>query len=242
MSKARKALLGGLSILLAAGALALAAGTGAAATQSGGSHAEAATKKKCKKGFVKKVVRHKRTCVKAGKKCKKGLVKKHRRCVRKPPAPPSPAPPSPTPPSSTPAPPSSTPPPPGPAAPAWADGRWRGSYAENGVELLFNVSGAKLYTGGFDDFYIDAACSDGSFDPDAISPVQAAIAANGDFSGDGVFSPGFGQQIPWRVSGHIAGKSITDGSFIVGPYNDFFGHECVGVTQFSGQWIAAYTL
>ena len=121
------------------------------------------------------------------------------------------------------------------------DGRWAGHYAENSVDLRFNVVGSRLYTGGFDDFFIPAACSDGSFDSSAIGPVQASIAANGDFAGSGVHSPGFDQQIPWQLSGHIAGKSITGGAFTVGPYTDFYGHSCGGTTHFTGQWIAAYT-
>jgi hypothetical protein len=129
-----------------------------------------------------------------------------------------------------------------PTAPPWDDGRWAGHYAENSVDLRFNVVGSRLYTGGFDDFFISAACSDGSFDSSAIGPVQASIAANGDFAGSGVHSPGFGQQIPWQLSGHIAGKSITGGAFTVGPYTDFYGHTCGATTHFTGQWIAAYTL
>jgi hypothetical protein len=102
--------------------------------------------------------------------------------------------------------------------------------------------GGRLYTGGFDSFFISAACSDGSFDSSAIAPVQASIAANGDFAGSGVYSPGFGQQIPWQLSGNISGKAITEGTFTAGPYTDFFGHSCGGTTHFTGQWIAAYTL
>lgn len=147
------------------------------------------------------------------KKCKKGFVKKRKRCVRK-----------------------------RPAGMAWAEGRWAGHYAENGVELRFNVLGGRLYTGGFDSFFIYAACSDGSSDPSAIAPVQAMIASNGNFAGSGVYSPGFGQQIPWQVSGHISGRSITGGTFTAGPYADFSGNSCGGTTHFTGQWIASYTL
>ena len=125
---------------------------------------------------------------------------------------------------------------------AWAEGRWAGHYAENGVELLFNVVGGRVYTGGFDSFFIHAACSDGSFDPSSIAPVQASIASNGNFAGSGVYSPGFGLQIPWQLSGHISGKSITGGTFTVSPYNNSFGYSCSGTTHFTGQWIASYTL
>jgi hypothetical protein len=237
MREARKTVAGVLAaLLLATGASAVPASFAIAASDGSGSRSAADAKSKCKKGFVTKIVRHKQTCVEAKKKCKKGFVKKKRACVRKrrtaptgtaPTAPTGPAPTAPT--------------GPGPSAPAWDEGRWRGFYAENGVELLFNVVGGRLYTGGFDSFFISAACSGGSVDSSAIAPVQASIASNGDFAGSGVYSPGFGQQIPWQLSGHISGKSITGGTFTAGPYTDFFGNSCVGTTHFTGQWIAAYT-
>jgi hypothetical protein len=225
----------GVTLLLAMGALAPADSAVAAAKDSSSPTAVAA-KKKCKKGFVKK----KGKCVKA-KKCKKGYARKvvrHKRvCVKKrrtnvaPTAPAAPT-----------APTSIGPPAQAPAGPAWSEGRWRGYYSDNGVELLFNVVGPRLYTGGFDSFFVDAACDGGGIDPDAVAPVQASISPNGDFSGSGVYSPGFGQQIPWQVSGHIWGKSITGGTFTVGPYTDFYGGSCSGTTHFTGQWIANYTL
>ncbi len=196
------------------GAVALLLATGALATAAGSAPAAADAAGS-------------RAAVEAKKKCKKGFVRRKQTCVRKRTAPAVPPP--------------AAPAGPGPAAPAWDDGRWRGSYAENGVELLFNVSGGQLYTGGFDSFFIHAACSDGSFDPSAISPVRATIAASGDFAGSGVYSPGFGQQIPWQLSGHLAGKAITAGTFTAGPYTDFFGNTCGGTTHVTGQWIAAYT-
>jgi hypothetical protein len=240
MRKARKCVFGVLTLLLATGALAVPAGSASAASDGSGSRSAVEAKKKCKKGFVRK----KQRCVKAKKKCKKGfvrkIVRKKQTCVRKRrTAPTRPAPTAPTAPGPT------APTAPGPTAPtarAWDEGRWRGHYAENGVELLFNVLGGRLYTGGFDSFYIEAACSGGSFDPSAIAPVQATIASNGDFAGSGVYSPGFGQQIPWQLSGHISGRSITGGTFTAGPYADFSGNSCSGTTHFTGQWIAAYTL
>jgi hypothetical protein len=233
MRKARKVVFGVLTLLLATGALAVPAGSANAASDGSGSRSAVEAKKKCKKGFVRK----KQRCVKARKKCKKGFVRKKQRCVKeRPTAPTGPGPTAPTGPGPT------APTGPGPTAPAWDEGRWRGHYAENGVELLFNVLGGKLYTGGFDAFFIHAVCSDGSFDPSAIAPVQATIASNGDFTGSGVYSPGFGQQIPWQLSGHISGKSITGGTFAAGPYADFSGDSCGGTTHFTGQWIAAYTL
>jgi hypothetical protein len=239
MQRASKAVACVLAALLVA-TVACALPAGSATAASAGSGAVGA-KRKCQKGFVRKG----RACVAARKTCKKGFVRKKPTCVRKrrttPTGPVATAPPGPgttAPTGSGPA----TPTAPGPAVPAWDDGRWRGHYAENGVDLLFNVVGGQLYTGGFDSFFISAACSDGSFDSSAIAPVQASIASNGDFTGSGVYSPGFGQQIPWQLSGHISGKSITAGTFTAGAYTDFSGNTCGGTTNFTGQWIAAYTL
>ena len=234
MRKAREGVAGVLAaFLLATAALAVPAGSAIAASDGGRSRTAVDAKKKCKQGFVRK----KQTCVAAKKKCKKGFVRKKQTCVRKRRT--APAGPSPTAPTGP-----GTAAPTGPAAtaPSWDDGRWRGHYAENGVELLFNVLGGRLDTGGFDSFFISAACSGGSFDSSAIAPVQASIASNGDFAGSGVYSPGFGVQIPWQLSGHISGTSITGGTFTVGPYTNTFGNSCGGTTHFTGQWIADYTL
>ena len=242
MRMARKALVGGLAaLLLAAGASAVPAGSAIAAPGESGAPSAVAAKKKCKKGYVRKTVKRKQKCV------------KKRRTAPTHPAPTAPTTPGPTAPTSpapaaptTPGPAAPTTPGPtaptnpGPTAPAWNEGRWAGHYAENSVELLFNVLGGQLYTGGFDDFFVDANCPGGVFnpDPDLISPVQASIASNGDFSGSGVYQ----SRIPWQLSGHISGKSITGGTFTVGPYNDFSGVSCSGTTHFTGQWIASYTL
>ena len=219
----------GVTLLLAIGALALPANSAIAAANGSSSPTAVAAKKKCKKGFVKK----NRKCVKA-KKCKKGyarkVVKNKRLCVVKRRT--NVAPTAPT---------TTGPPAHAPAAPAWNDGRWRGYYSDNSLDLLFNVVGGRLYTGGFDSFFVDAACDGGGIDPANVAPVQASISPNGDFSGSGVYSPGFGQQIPWQVSGHISGKSITGGTFTVGPYTDFYGGSCSGTTHFTGQWVADYT-
>ena len=248
MQKARKAVFGVLAtLLLAAVPFAVPAGPAIAATNGSGTPSAAAAKKKCKKGYVRKTVRKKQKCVK-----KRRTAPTHPRRPRPPPADRAhepradrahepradrahdPAPAAPTAPAPT------APTNPGPTAPAWNEGRWAGHYAENGVELLFNVLGGQLYTGGFDDFFVDANCPGGVFnpDPDLISPVQASIASNGDFSGSGVYQ----SRIPWQLSGHISGKSITGGTFTVGPYNDFSGVSCSGTTHFTGQWIASYTL
>jgi hypothetical protein len=232
MRNAQKAAFGVLTLLLATGAIAVSSGAALAASGGGSSPTAVVAKKRCNKGFVTKIVRHRQRCVK----------KRRPPTAPKPaapivPGPPAAAPTPPTPPTAT------APAPPAPPPPAWDDGRWRGFYSEDGsVDLLFNVLAGRLYTGGFDSFFINAACSDGSFDPSAISPVQASIASNGDFAGSGVYSPGFGMQIPWHLSGHISRRSITGGVFTVDPYTDFFGDSCGGTTHFTGQWIAAYTL
>jgi hypothetical protein len=221
----------GVTLLLAMGALALPANS-AIAAPNGNSSTAVAAKKRCKKGFVKK----KGKCVRA-KRCKKGyarkVVKHKRLCVKKQRTNVAPKAPTTTGPTAQ--------APAAPAAPAWSDGRWRGYYSDNSVELLFNVVGGRLYTGGFDSFFVDATCDGGGIDPADVAPVQASISPNGDFSGSGVYSPGFGQQIPWQVSGHISGQSITSGTFTVGPYANFGGGSCSGTTHFTGQWVADYT-
>jgi hypothetical protein len=248
---ARKSLFGVLATLvLAAGASALPAGSAIAAPGGSGSPSAVAAKKKCKKGYVRKIVKKKQKCVKKRRTAPTGAGPTGPTNPGStaptnpgPTAPTNPGPTAPTNPGPTaPTNPGPTGPTnPGPTGPAWSEGRWRGFYAENGVELLFNVLGGKLYTGGFDDFFVQADCPGGDSDPVPVSPVQASIASNGDFSGSGVYSPGFGQQIPWQLSGHISGTSITGGAFTVGPYKDFFGHSCGGTAHFTGQWIAAYT-
>ena len=238
MQRARKAVFGVLAtLLLAAVPFAVPAGPAIAATNGSGAPSAAAAKKKCKKGYVRKTVRKKQKCVKKRRTAPTAPTSPGPTAPTNPgptPAPTNPAPAAPT----TPAP--TVPTNPGPTAPAWNEGRWAGHYAENSVELLFNVLGGQLYTGGFDDFFVDANCPGGVFnpDPDLISPVQASIASNGDFSGSGVYQ----SRIPWQLSGHISGKSITGGTFTVGPYNDFSGVSCSGTTHFTGQWIASYTL
>jgi hypothetical protein len=128
----------------------------------------------------------------------------------------------------------------GGAGAAWVDGRWQGTYAENATNLAFNVVGNRLYTGPFDSFFIYANCAGaGGSDPSAVGPVEASIAGNGDFSGSGTYNTGF-TQIPWTISGHIAGKSITGGTFSV-SYTNTFGDPCSGTTHFTAQWYGPYT-
>lgn len=141
-------------------------------------------------------------------------------------------------------------PPPSPAAP-WADGRWQGTYAENNVDLAFNIVGTRLYTGPFDAFYIDATCRNvdpGYTGPNqvytnahAIEPVEAAIGGDGRFSGSGTYRPGPSTTIPWTISGRVSGKSLTDGAFSVN-YTDGYGNPCSGTTRFTAAWYGDYTL
>jgi hypothetical protein len=240
MRTAKKAVGGVLATLvLATGVFAVPAGSAIATSDGSGSPSAVAAKKKCKKGYVRK----KKRCVKKTRKAPTGSgptaptgAAPTAPTGAAPTTPTGPGPTTPTGPGPT------TPTAPGPTGPAWSEGRWRGFYAENGVELLLNVLEGRLYTGGFDDFFIQATCIGGDPDPSAIAPVQASIASNGDFAGSGVYSPGFGLQIPWQLSGHISGTSITGGTFTVGPYTNTFGNSCGGTTHFTGQWIAAYTL
>lgn len=143
-----------------------------------------------------------------------------------------------------------TPAPAGPSAP-WDDGRYQGTYAENNVDLAFNIVGTRLYTGPFDAFYIDATCRNvdpGYTGPNqvytnahAIEPVEAAIGGDGRFSGSGTYRPGPTTSIPWTISGRVSGKSVTDGAFSVN-YTDGYGNPCSGTTRFTAAWYGAYTL
>src|SRR5262249_11135637 len=77
-------------------------------------------------------------------------------------------------------------------------------------------------------------CSDGSTDFEYGS-VQAAIS-NGAFSASGSWPLVGAGPIPWRISGQIAGQSVTNGVFSVGPYTDFYGNTCGGTVHFTAQY------
>jgi hypothetical protein len=128
----------------------------------------------------------------------------------------------------------------------YVPGRYSGTYAENNVDLFFNVAGGRVYTGPFDTFYIDAPCSEGLSDISTIEPVQASIKSDGSFLGSGVWVVGTGPSgfsVPWTLSGRIAGKSITNGVFSVGPYTyPFSTKTCSGSTHFTAAWYASGTL
>jgi hypothetical protein len=126
-------------------------------------------------------------------------------------------------------------------------GRYSGTYAENNVDLFFNVNGGRVYTGPFDSFYIDAPCNFGLSDQSSIEPVQASIAGNGSFSGSGVWVVAGGTgpsgfSIPWKLTGQIKGGSITNGRFEVGPYSFSDGKTCSGATSFTAGWVGAFVL
>jgi hypothetical protein len=151
------------------------------------------------------------SAVAAAKKCKKGFVRRKGKCKRKV----------------------------GGAAPvapvaAYSEGRYSGSFSEGG-QVYFSVGGGRMYTEGRDAFALNASCSDGSTDYTPIYPVQASIS-NGAFAQSGSFTPGFGQVIPWSISGHIAGTSVSNGVFAVGPYQDFYGNSCSATGHFSATW------
>jgi hypothetical protein len=129
----------------------------------------------------------------------------------------------------------------------YLEGRYAGTYAENNVDLFFNVAGGRVYTGPFDAFYVDAPCNFGLSDPSAIEPVQANIAGNGSFSGSGVWVVAGGTgpsgfSIPWTLTGQIKGGTITSGVFQVGPYSYSDGKTCSGSTHFTATWYGPYII
>jgi hypothetical protein len=129
---------------------------------------------------------------------------------------------------------------------SYVPGRYSGTYAENNVDLFFNVAGGRVFTGPFDTFYIDAPCSEGLSDISTIEPVQASIRGDGSFAGSGVWVVGSGPSgfsVPWTLTGRIAGKSISNGVFSVGPYTyPFSTKTCSGSTHFTAAWYASGTL
>ena len=137
---------------------------------------------------------------------------------------------------------------PGLAAP-WQEGRWKGTWATNSADLSFNVVGNRLFSGPYDDFYIDATCQ--NVDPEytgpdqvytdaiAIEPVEASIAGNGDFSGAGTYQPSPTRSYPWTLTGRLSGGSAT-GTFAVN-YTDGWGNPCSGSQNFTASWFGDYT-
>lgn len=130
----------------------------------------------------------------------------------------------------------------------YLEGRYAGTYAENNVDLFFNVLGGRVYTGPFDAFYLDATCynADPNYtgpqvttDSTAYEPVQATIGPGGSFAGSGVYNTGFTSH-PWTLTGQISGGSIT-GTF-TSSYTDTYGDPCSGSTSFTAQWYGSYTL
>lgn len=132
----------------------------------------------------------------------------------------------------------------------YLEGRYSGTWSGNSANLFFNVSGGRVYTGPFDYFYIDETCYNSNplytgpdqvyREADAIGPVQANIAPDGSFSGSGVYTPGFGQTVPWTLTGKVAGGSAT-GVFSVN-YRNGYNDPCSGMASFTAQWYAPYTL
>ena len=136
------------------------------------------------------------------------------------------------------------------AAPAATrDGRYQGSYADNSVDVSFNVVGARLFTGPFDAFYLQATCrnADPAYtgpdqlytDATAIEPIVATIADDGAVSGEGVHRTGSTPPIPWRITGRVTGESVS--GELAADYTDVYGNPCSAVSRFSAGWYGAYT-
>jgi hypothetical protein len=123
---------------------------------------------------------------------------------------------------------------------AWAEGRWQGTWETNSTDLAFNITGSRLYTGPFDAFFLTLNCADGSISSSAMEPVEATISPNGDFSGSGVYRPDPSISIPWTLTGHISGRTLTG---TLSAERDFAYHgHCSGSANFTASWYGDYTL
>ena len=130
---------------------------------------------------------------------------------------------------------------------SYVPGRYSGTYAENNVDLFFNVAGGRVYTGPFDTFYIDAPCSEGLSDISTIEPVQASIRNDGSFSWVGRLGRRLG---PERLLGpldpHRADRgevrSPTACSPSVPTRTRCSTKTCSGSTHFTASWYASGTL
>ena len=120
------------------------------------------------------------------------------------------------------------------------DGRWQGTYETSNADLAFNITGTRLYTGPFDAFFMQANCADGNLDSTAIEPIQATINPDGSFSGSGTYRPSPDSAIPWTLTGHISGRTMT-GTFSA-TYEDGFQGHCSGSMNFTAAWYGDYTL
>ncbi len=131
-------------------------------------------------------------------------------------------------------------PPPQQPASQSIDGRWQGTYETSNANLAFNIQGNRLYTGPFDSFYIEPMCADGNRDSTAIEPVEATINPDGSFSGSGTYRPSPDMAIPWTLTGHISGRTMT-GTFSA-TYEDGVQGHCSGSMNFTAAWYGDYTL
>jgi hypothetical protein len=123
---------------------------------------------------------------------------------------------------------------------ASTDGRWQGTWETNATDLAFNITGSRLYTGPFDSFFLTLNCADGSISSSAMEPIEATISPNGDFSGSGVYRPDPSISIPWTLTGHISGRSLTG---TLSAERDFAYHgHCTGSANFTASWYGDYTL
>ena len=131
------------------------------------------------------------------------------------------------------------------------DGRYQGRYATTNADLAFNVAGGRLFTGPFDSFYVEAVClnADPAYtgpdqvypSPRAIEPVEAPIAADGTFRGQGSVHPGSGSPpIAWTIAGRIVGGDVQGEVSVT--FTDPYGNPCQGAATFTARYYGAYVL
>lgn len=158
-----------------------------------------------------------------------------------------------TPPTNTP--PTNTPTPPtgggGGSSTPWQQGRWQGTWATDAVDLSFNITGNRLYTGPFDGFYITATCH--NTDPEytgyeqvyqrstSIEPVEATISPDGKFSGSGTYVPSPNNPYNWTLTGQVSGGTLS-GTFSVNYFYSGGSDPCSGTANFTARWYGDYTL
>jgi hypothetical protein len=70
--------------------------------------------------------------------------------------------------------------------------------------------------------------------------VEATISPNGDFHGSGTYRPSPELSMPWTISGHIEGRTLT-GTFSSSYHSEFHG-DCSGTTNFTASWYGDYEL
>ena len=132
------------------------------------------------------------------------------------------------------------PPAPAPAAPAWSDGRWRGFYSDNSLDLLFNVVGGTAVHRRLRLLLRRRRTAGVGIDPAEIAPVEATISPGGDFAGSGSYGAVRSADPVADLRPH-RGDHDHQRDLHSGPYAHFYGSSCSGTTHFTGQWVAEYT-